>query len=48
MSNPDLTLILVSHHLTEERKAQFTKVYELEPVVAISGDTNKLEAVDTL
>lgn len=48
LSNPDLTLILVSHHLTEERKAQFTKVYELEPVVAIPGNTNKLEAVDTL
>lgn len=48
LSNPDLTLILVSHHLTEERKTQFTKVYELEPVVAIPGDTNKLEAVDTL
>lgn len=29
LSNPDLTLILVSHHLHEERKKQFTKVYEL-------------------
>lgn len=47
LSNPDLTLILVSHHLTEERKVQFTKVYEMAPVVAISEDTNKLEAVDT-
>lgn len=33
LSNPDLTLILVSHHLTEERKAQFTRVYEMEPNV---------------
>ena len=32
LSNPDLTLILVSHHLSEERKAQFDKVYELKPV----------------
>ena len=31
LGNPDLTLILVSHHLTRERKEQFTKVYELEP-----------------
>ena len=29
LSNPDLTLILVSHHLTEERKAQFTRVFTL-------------------
>ncbi len=28
LSNPGLTLILVSHHLTPERKAQFTQVYE--------------------
>jgi ATP-binding cassette subfamily B protein len=39
LSNSELTLILVSHHLTEERKAQFTKVYEIEPVAAISEDT---------
>ena len=32
LRNPDLTLILVSHHLTEARKNQFTKVYHLEPV----------------
>lgn len=38
LSNPDLTLILVSHHLTKERKAQFTKVYELEPVVNTALD----------
>ena len=30
LDNPDLTLILVSHHLSPERKAQFTRVYELE------------------
>ncbi len=34
LENPDLTLILVSHHLSPERKAQFTKVYELETVKA--------------
>ncbi len=32
LSNPALTLILVSHHLTQERKEQFTRVFELEPV----------------
>lgn len=31
LANPDLTLILVSHHLSEERKAQFTQVYRLSP-----------------
>lgn len=46
LSNPDLTLILVSHHLTEERKAQFTKVYELEPVAAITEEARNLGAVD--
>ncbi len=34
LQNPNLTLILVSHHLTQERKAQFTKVFEIEPVGA--------------
>ncbi len=29
LANPELTLILVSHHLTPERKEQFTQVYEL-------------------
>ncbi len=29
LSNPDLTLILVSHHLTEERQKQFDRVYRL-------------------
>ena len=33
LKNPDLTLILVSHHLSELRKQQFTKVYTLEPIV---------------
>ena len=32
LANPDLTLILVSHHLTPERKEQFTQVYDLQPV----------------
>ena len=30
LDNPDLTLILVSHHLSPERKARFTKVYNLQ------------------
>lgn len=34
LRNPDLTLILVSHHLSEERKAKFTKVYHLDPIPA--------------
>ena len=29
LSNPDLTLILVSHHLAPERKEQFTQVFDL-------------------
>lgn len=33
LKNPDLTLILVSHHLTPERQAQFTKVFHLKPVI---------------
>ncbi len=31
LANRQLTLILVSHHLSPERKAQFTQVYELQP-----------------
>lgn len=31
LANPDLTLILVSHHLAPERNAQFTRVYDLQP-----------------
>ncbi len=34
LANPELTLILVSHHLTRERKGQFTGVYDLEPAVS--------------
>ena len=30
LANPDLTLILVSHHLAPERKAQFTQVFDLQ------------------
>ena len=41
LSNPGLTLILVSHHLSEERKKQFTKVYELKP--AGSESIRKME-----
>lgn len=37
LANPDLTLILVSHHLSPERKAQFDGVYCLEPVPAQTG-----------
>ncbi|MDE5696349.1 MAG: ABC transporter ATP-binding protein/permease [Lachnospiraceae bacterium] len=29
LANPDLTLLLISHHLSDERKKQFTKVYDL-------------------
>ncbi len=29
LRNPDLTLILVSHHLSPERQAQFSQVYQL-------------------
>ena len=29
LSRPELTLILVSHHLSPERKAQFTRVFTL-------------------
>ncbi len=36
LNNPDLTLILISHHLSDERKKQFTKVYEMEPVAYAS------------
>ena len=32
LANPELTLILVSHHLTPERKKQFTQVCDLQPV----------------
>ena len=35
LSNPDLTLILISHHLSDERKAQFDHVYELTPASSI-------------
>lgn len=31
LANPDLTLILVSHHLTPDRKEQFTQVFDLQP-----------------
>lgn len=32
LSRPELTLILVSHHLSEEQKKRFTKVFTLEGV----------------
>ena len=32
LTKPDLTLILISHHLSAERRAQFDHVYELTPV----------------
>lgn len=35
LSNPDLTLILVSHHLTDDCKAQFDKVFELKATAAV-------------
>ena len=33
LTNPDLTLILVSHHLSDARKAQFTEVYDMKPAI---------------
>ncbi len=39
LANPSLTLILVSHHLTLERKRQFTQVYDLQPVTPYSQTT---------
>lgn len=38
LSNPDLTLILVSHHLSPERKAQFDRVFALECAVPAALD----------
>ena len=32
LTNPDLTLILISHHLSAARRGQFDRVYELAPV----------------
>lgn len=40
LSNPKLTLILVSHHLSPERKVQFDKVFELQPVITSSSESN--------
>lgn len=37
LNNGDLTLILISRQLSEERKKQFTKVYEMEPVSYITS-----------
>lgn len=34
LSNPAVTLILISHHLTEEGRQRFDRVYELEPAVS--------------
>ena len=45
LDNPNLTLILVSHHLTQKRKAQFTKVYELKPITVSPENVSKQEAV---
>ena len=30
LQNPNITLIMISHHLTEERKKKFDKIYELD------------------
>ena len=37
LSNPDLTLVLISHHLTAERKSQFDRVYDLTPAPLATG-----------
>ncbi len=44
LSNPDLTLILVSYHLPAEWKRQFDQVYDLAPVrVALAHEpTHKI------
>lgn len=39
LDNAGLTLILVSHHLTPERKGQFTQVYDLQPA-ALAPNNN--------
>ena len=31
LQNPDLTLILISHHLSGERERQFDQVYRMQP-----------------
>ncbi|MDE6589356.1 MAG: ATP-binding cassette domain-containing protein, partial [Oscillospiraceae bacterium] len=33
LADSELTLILVSHHLTPERKMQFTQVYDLQSMM---------------
>ena len=38
LANPELTLLLVSHHLSPERRRQFDGVYRLEPVAAGSSE----------
>ena len=38
LANPELTLLLVSHHLSPERRRQFDGVYHLEPVAAGSSE----------
>ena len=42
LQNPDLTLILVSHHLSPERKAQFTRVFDLHPVASYRSTASVL------
>lgn len=38
LANPELTLLLVSHHLSPERRRQFDGVYHLEPAAAGSSE----------
>ena len=47
LNNPNLTLILVSHHLTSKRKAQFTKVFELEPVISTASYNSSTESKES-
>ena len=47
LNNPNLTLILVSHHLTPKRKAQFTKVFELEPVISTASYNSSTESKES-
>lgn len=38
LQTPNLTLILISHHLSEEKKRQFDAVYELKPLASANKE----------
>lgn len=37
LTNPTLTLLLISHHLTEKGKQRFDQIYELNPALTTAG-----------